>query len=72
MCPTPTGRIHTRVAIWCLGPLIVGAISDGLSGSLGTESLRYAMLMAPVAVLVGWSLALLAWRRLESAPQSAA
>ncbi|HEU0044486.1 MFS transporter [Sphingomonas sp.] len=55
-----------------LGPLIVGAISDGLSGSLGTESLRYAMLMAPVAVLVGWSLALLAWRRLESAPQSAA
>jgi MFS family permease len=50
-----------------MGPLIVGAISDGLSGSLGIESLRYAMLLAPIAILTGWSLTLLTWRRLNNA-----
>jgi hypothetical protein len=48
-----------------MGPLIVGAISDGLSGGLGSESLRYAMLIAPLAVLTGWSLTFFTWRRLK-------
>jgi MFS family permease len=55
-----------------MGPLIVGAISDGLSGGLGSESLRYAMLMAPLAVLTGWSLAFLTWRRLNADQTGAA
>jgi hypothetical protein len=32
MCPTPIGRIHTRVAIWTLGPLLVGLIFSLVSG----------------------------------------
>jgi hypothetical protein len=32
MCPTPTGRIHTRVAIWTLGPFIIGLIFSLVSG----------------------------------------
>lgn len=34
MCPTPTGRLHTRVAIWCMGPLLVGAIYSLVTGEL--------------------------------------
>jgi predicted MFS family arabinose efflux permease len=55
-----------------MGPLIVGAISDGLSGGLGEESLRYAMLLAPVAVLTGWSLAFFTYRSLNAQQADAA
>lgn len=34
MCPTPTGRLHTRVAIWCMGPLLVGAIYSLVTGDI--------------------------------------
>jgi MFS family permease len=47
------------------GPLIAGGISDALSGRLGTESLRYAMLMAPVCVFAGWALTLACYRLLN-------
>lgn len=45
-----------------LGPLIVGAVSDALQPTLGQGSLRYAMLIAPLAVAIGWALALVAYR----------
>jgi hypothetical protein len=47
------------------GPLLAGGISDALSGQLGTESLRYAMLIAPACVFIGWGLTLVCYRALE-------
>lgn len=47
-----------------LGPLIVGAISDRLASADGADSLRYAMLVAPVSVLLACLLAAGAYRRL--------
>jgi predicted MFS family arabinose efflux permease len=37
-----------------MGPPLVGWISDMLKASLGADALRYAMLMAPVCVAIGW------------------
>src|SRR3954467_14026457 len=34
MCPTPIGRLHTRVAIWTLGPFLVGVIFSLVSGHI--------------------------------------
>jgi hypothetical protein len=34
MCPTPIGRLHTRVAIWILGPFLVGVIFSLVSGHI--------------------------------------
>lgn len=47
------------------GPLIAGIVSDALSGQLGEESLRYAMLMAPVFVFTGWAICLMTYRLLN-------
>jgi MFS family permease len=36
-----------------LGPLAIGVLSDFLEPSFGQESLRYALLLAPAAIVVG-------------------
>ena len=36
-----------------LGPLVIGVLSDVLAPQLGQDSLRYALLVAPVAAIVG-------------------
>ena len=48
MCPTPIGRLHTRVAIWCLGPLIVGSIYSLVSGHIDWLVLAGVYLMLGV------------------------
>lgn len=53
-----------------LGPLIVGALSDILEPVFATLSLRYAMLLAPLAIAGGWTLAMLGYRALGSAHPS--
>lgn len=44
------------------GPLIVGALSDGLTPWLGALALRYAMLIAPICLLLGCGFVLFAYR----------
>jgi MFS family permease len=39
-----------------LGPLVVGALSDLLAPALGAQSIRYAMLISLVTVLIGSTL----------------
>ena len=34
MCPTPTGRVHTRVTTILLGPAVVGLIITLITGHL--------------------------------------
>ena len=36
-----------------LGPLAIGVLSDLLEPTFGTNSLRYALLLAPLATVVG-------------------
>lgn len=48
-----------------MGPLIAGALSDALHPQLGNEALRYAMLFAPGCVVIAWTCAFAAWRRLN-------
>lgn len=52
------------------GPLIVGALSDAIEPTLGVAALRYAMLLAPVAVAAGWLLVLTAYRRMADAARA--
>jgi len=49
---------------WGLGPLAVGLLSDALLPTLGNDSLRYAMMLGPLALLLGAVLAMLAARHL--------
>jgi len=39
-----------------IGPWLVGALSDGLTAQYGLESLRYALLLAPIPVVIGSAL----------------
>ena len=48
MCPTPIGRLHTRVAIWCLGPLLVGTIYSLITGHIDWLVLAGVYLMLAV------------------------
>ncbi|WP_428152171.1 spinster family MFS transporter [Brevundimonas sp.] len=53
------------------GPLIAGGLSDLLAPGLGTEALRYAMLIAPASVVGAWICAGLARRMLiKSSPDT--
>ncbi|MDH4008900.1 MAG: hypothetical protein OEU35_12605, partial [Desulfuromonadales bacterium] len=48
-----------------LGPLVIGVLSDVLAPQLGQDSLRYALLVAPVAAIVGAMLYFRATRTLS-------
>lgn len=48
-----------------LGPLVIGVLSDLLEPQLGQDSLRYALLVAPVAAIVGATLYFRATRTLS-------
>lgn len=54
-----------------LGPFLVGYFSDRLSGSHGAESIRYAMLLLPLAALGSSALLLLASRSVPKDIESA-
>ena len=49
-----------------LGPLAFGVLSDALEPMLGQESLRYALLLAPVADIAGAILYIRATRTLHA------
>ena len=49
-----------------LGPLLVGVLSDGLSGTFGSDSLRYAILISTVAYFWAGAHFLLAGRTIRS------
>lgn len=51
-----------------IGPTLVGFLSDFLSVPFGMDALRYAMLAAPLFVLVGWFSLLMAFRSIGSLP----
>lgn len=50
------------------GPTLVGFLSDALQPHFGIDSLRYAMLAAPVCVVLGWISLLLAYRAIGQLP----